>query len=236
MESELGSPHQRKIEIVKQAGYDFVINPQKKDTDIQDYLVAETINGIFDTWKLLPGTLNIWVDPRAKFVAKIRGMIHPSYKENIAYKLSQQQLDALNLDRDSGYAFASLANEIALAPQIISIVHSPELIPILAPIGMQRMEYVAPLLGVIMRNRTNAQKMMFYDYVPGVSLARYTLMRNNDSQPITYDHLEHDMKYLFLQNGIQPGDLHSKQFIVSTNDKLNTLYLLDTEGYRTKRK
>ncbi len=236
MESELGISHQRKLEIIKQPGYDFILNPHTVDHEVREYLVSETTKGIFDTWKLLPGTLNIWVDQRAKFVAKLRSATHPVYKENIARVLSQEQLDELNLDRDSGYAFASLANEIALAPQIISIVHSPELMPILVPIGMQRMEYAAPLLGVIMRDRTSPQKMMFYDYIPGVSLAKYKWMHRNDPQPITYDHIEHDMKNVFLQNGIQPGDLHSRQFLVSTQGNTNTLYLLDTEGYRVKRK
>jgi hypothetical protein len=236
----------KKIDIVHGEMYDVLVNLRHPDVNKVRSLSALVINGIPQSWQVLPQALgekfndeppppNVFVDDlnHPTFLAKVRKYAIPD-RVRIAKMDAGKELSSLGTR--TAYAFDSLLNEFALAPQVTETLKIHRAKEIAEKFGFVGIQFIEPLVGLI--ERSNGRKIMFYDYVDGdttdysssdASLNRLKQLARKDQG----DPLIRELVNLFKQNGIFPTDIGTQQLISSPLNESDEsmLYLIDIEGF-----
>lgn len=226
-------------EIQNLGNYDLLINNRQSTISIEETerLAKSLKNNIanapdhnpISTWVVSHNNGRIFYDKDndPNFAAKVK-WIHAKH---------DQLKHAIDIDRTSApqyeqgykkryYANDSLLSEMSLSTKIAKIVSSPEIQNLVKKIGIDSVSVIEPLIGLI--NRKNGSKTVFYKYSNGERVDKFLEEEQFENWRIFMKRLEK----AFQDEGIEPYDLDSRQFLVEKDkDNKHTLRLIDTEMY-----
>lgn len=234
METQEYEPH---IDVLHIGKYDVLVNVRQLsigqvELDKLKKLVIENLKNdpndkIFGGWEN-GGDQRILVDNPVspKFVLKEKWIRPNNYDFSSAEKKLRDSGSSSDIEiRQMLYASASIMNEMSIATDIKRIVESENIQNVFQFSGIDSVDYVEPLIGVI--NRDSGKKYIVYPFVDG---AKFYDTEIPDDLRI-FKSIRR-LEAVISDKGIKPHDLQGGQFLVerSTDGKVH-LHLLDIDLY-----
>lgn len=128
---------------------------------------------------------------------------------------------ARDFDHEARYARASILNEITLSPRVKKLVSSSAFQQLAKKYGFVGMGFSEPIAGIV----GEYDKYLVYRNIKDI--------RNTDSfwELLKMNRFAHNLRKLFIANGIVPHDLRQQQFLITERNGERFLYLVDIEAY-----
>lgn len=148
---------------------------------------------------------------------------------NIDFVLGRTSKDPLDqtplshVDNRGRYALESVLSEISLSRKIKQIISSEKAQELARQYGFESFIFSEPIGAFI--NRESHNKFLVY---------RHIMDGDFLNEDFKLPFLVTKLRHIFFNNGINPNDLRSDQFMISEKDGKYTLILIDVEMYTQK--